>query len=379
MHIFNLNDDVLMSIITYIDNEGLLSFVETCHEAYSFGMPRLVSSVHLSRDHRQVFDFCKFMLSDVERWIPLLRVLTISAGAMLHVCCSVHTTLPTVPFGFHLADVLSQAYNLERVYLNGIEELLSYIPRIGQALVNSPRLKDISFRGIGPLARDVLLRKDSLRYIDIDNAGDVVHLLRCSQSTLEEVLFMFPINSYQSFDNIGQWPRVHTLKSGRGTRIRRQHLANSFPNLRSLSFWSDDYDPETPILRAINEQDPACWPSLNYLGGDLLCLHTLALTCRVRELFVDTVLAPGLYYHGPELDTAYNYTELFLELLQVTSPSILFFAIDHNVWEDSFYTRLAGCIPNLTFLDVIVNTYISRQSFIDQVVHTTPSVFYLSP
>ena len=379
MHILDLNHDVLLSIIDCIDNEGLLSFVQTCHEAYCLGMPRLVSSVHLNRDHRQVFDFCEFMLSDAQRWIPLLRILTISTGAMLHACCSMHTTLPTVPFGFHLAEVLSQACNLERVYLNGIEDLISYIPRIGHALVNCTRLKSISFRGVGPLARDVLLRKEGLRYIDVDNAEDVVPLLQCSRASLEEVLFMFPINSYQDFDNVGLWPRVHTLKSGRGTKIRRQQLAKSFPNLRSLSFWSDDYDTETQFLRVMNEQDSECWPNLKYLGGDLLCLHTLALTCHVRELFVDTVLAPGLYYHGPELDTAYNYTELFLELLEVTSPKVLFFAIDHNIWEDSFYTRLADCAPNLSFLDVIINTYISRQSFIDQVVHASSFALHLIP
>jgi hypothetical protein len=372
MHLFDLYDDVLLSIVGFVDNDSLLSFVQTCNEAYAFGMPRIVSSVHLSRDHRQVFDFCHFMLSDPSRWIPHLRTLTISAGAMLHVCCADHTFFPAVPFGFQLADVLTQAYNLQQVYLNGIEELISYVPRIGDALVECPRLSDVSFRGMRDLSREVLLRKEGLRYIDIDNAGDVLPLLKRSRSTLEEVLFMFPTNSTVHFHNVGQWPRVHSLKIGRGTGIQRAHLATSFPNLRDLSFWSDDYDPNTPETRAHNEQASECWPSLNYLGGDLLCLHMLALTCHVRELFVDTVLSPGLYYHGPELDTPYKYAEIFLELIRVTAPTVLFCAVGHDMLDDIFYKRFAQLTPRLTFFDVIINTYISRRSFLDQVVCAVP-------
>src|ERR1700728_2726681 len=121
MHLFELNYDVLLEIISSIGRSELPSFIQTCRMAHDLAMPHLLSCVHLYRDLQQVHDFCEFMLSDSPRWIPMLRILRILEIECI--CGPKHTSLRVLT-GSLLADVLKHACNLNCLRLDHLELLL---------------------------------------------------------------------------------------------------------------------------------------------------------------------------------------------------------------------------------------------------------------
>src|ERR1700722_571285 len=362
MHIFELNYDVLSEIISSIQRSELTRFIRTCHSAYDFAMPYLISNVHLHRDHHQVLEFCQFMLSDPSRWIPLLRTLRILDGACIYPkTCDTskarndpQTTKRPVSLqiltGSLLADVLKHACNLNCLRLDNVEPLLECAPQVCGAIIFCPRLTTIHFSGMGQRSRDMMVNMLGLRHIDIHHDGDITTLLRPFQSTLEELSCMSSHIDHQEseFDEAYQWPRVHTLHLGNHSknRISKQKLTRAFPNLRNLLLPPRMNFSTGPLTTRCMNEGSDCWPRLDYVEGTVMELYNLAFSCPIRELNVRGVI----YSPNQGSPDSPLTATMFLDLVRATQPSVLSFSVSEALLDVSFYEKLSRFVPHLAFL-----------------------------
>jgi hypothetical protein len=364
MHLFELNYDVLSSILSSIERPELTNFIRTCRFAYHIAMPYLICSAYLRRDQKQVLDFCLFMLSDPPRWIPMLRILCILAGAYTETDPDHHGAVvcrdPRIPrcyaslqvwIGSLLADILKHACNLTSLRLDHIELLLEYAPQLCGAIIFCPRLTTVHFSGMQQRSRDMMVNMIGLRHIDIHHEGDVTALLRPFQSTLEEVSCTIPYIDHQSpaSNESYQWPRVHTLHLGNHpkNRIFKQRLVREFPNLRNLLLPPRVTSHTDITMRAQNEGSD-CWPRLDYVQATLVELYNLAFSCPVREMNVRGVVYASDRHSSP------STAEMFLDLVRACKPESLSFSVSEAFLDAAFYEQLSQSVPHLRYLEISI-------------------------
>ncbi|EMD34753.1 hypothetical protein CERSUDRAFT_125310, partial [Gelatoporia subvermispora B] len=192
----------------------------------------------------------------------------------------------------HLVEILGNARYLTRFQLNGAEDFFSFEPRLvsniqSMELLKVLVLKRISDRGAAvmrnlsaPLTALGLWGRSSYPFDDellANFAGSFVHLVLPSIEPPTELSRI-------------QCPRVECLAICQTPPLRSiSTLIHLFPNVTSLSIQEDDTDipmSERVEFRRRNQlvQETERWSALDYLGGYVTTLWTLAIQCPVRHL-----------------------------------------------------------------------------------------------
>jgi hypothetical protein len=344
MILFDLNNDVLLSIVSRLDNKSLIMFSRTCQTAYDAAIPFLLSFVRLSNNRARIISFCDYLLRHTPR-IRLLRRLEIwnlthtpqeNAGP--------NDKILDVPVGRPLANILTRADNLEHLYLSPSEGILAAEPDIATAIMRCPRLSTLRLRGDGVLTRKVLEETGALHVLSfhLSEGGSLAPILRRSQLTLE--VLHITAGVYRgvqdlNLDGTGCWHRLRELILFGRHAVSVQMLSRAFPNLRILGFiFGNEYVPSE--MRVLNEQVSSSWPSLDYVFGRVNDVYNLALSSQVREL--------KLICH---LDNQNTMTvDKFLDNVQHTTPIALTFGANPCLLNESFGRRFARSARGLHYL-----------------------------
>ena len=356
MHLFDLNDDVLNSILSRVDSESLVDLMATCHIAYELAIQHLLYSVDLRLHVKQVLDFCKSILSSqhTSMQLPsLLKSLSMSDGAKI-----LRTDPPfmsTLGFSAVLTMVLEQSHNLRKLHIEEIELLIEYHSQICDAIVGLPALTSITFTGAGPQSFAMISRMRGLRHVHVEHVSDLIPVIRPFHTTLETISSEYKhwrnFEDLQALADTDQWPRVHTLKLG-VINVPHTRLVRAFPNLRNLRLQGSLPLVKETLLAGLTP----CWPSLDYVEGLIVELYRLALTCPIRELRFNSPPENLLSTKEPDgTEKLFRPPSMFLDIIQSASPVALSFPVSATMQDELFFRQLAALLPRLKILGILVD------------------------
>lgn len=356
MHLFDLNDDVLYYTFSFVNERSVVNFIATSKTSRMIAIRHLSTNVWLKRDHKQVLDFCSFMLADDGNRIPMLRHLHIVRGAIIPACNTVTyepNAPPTCHFGPALANVLTKAYNLMTLGLEQFETLLLYEPQLCDIIPRCSSLSSVSFTRMRSQARNVAIRLKNLRHVVLDTEEELFSLIQHSQTSLMTISTTLSLR--QPAGGVGQWPHVRTLKIREILPVDTKALVQAFPNLRNFRL-----APTIKCCRiysSIRRRDRdstqrVWWPCLKYVEGTVFDLHAMGLPCRIGHLKLTSIPYALATENVPSL----SYGEAILDLIRDAQPIALSFRACSPIgvppFDAMFYTQLCMLAPHLQFIGI---------------------------
>jgi hypothetical protein len=340
MHLLQLNNDVVDSILSVTEQPSLLNFGRTCRSAYDAVIPYLLASIIFPRTKRLQLAFCQYMLADAEHRIPAMRTFRYPGYTARKLR---DNDIDESALWSMLAQILMQAQNIRTLTLFNPDMLLEHDPRIVDAIVQYPLLTTLEISSFKTLSHNMLLSLRHLRNLTISNDSDVFPFIVPFQSTLE-VLVIGKVSGWRwpsrvlSDCSVHRFLNVRRLELCGGYEIPTQIMTRLFPNLSELRLHSR-CDCLLPTTLASNRSNSECWPKLDFLRGEVLKLHDLVLSSRVRYLHVDG--RPG-----------YQELGTFIEVVRVLTPLALKFCVHVGETSEAFYKELAKHSSHLKFLNL---------------------------
>ncbi|KDQ56883.1 hypothetical protein JAAARDRAFT_207914 [Jaapia argillacea MUCL 33604] len=352
----DLNLDVLSSILSFLTTSDLRRLASTSQACYELAIVEMISSVTL-RNRQQTQGFCQFMLGGVYHRIPLMKSLTICAGALDSPPHSFYEKVDRRLGGF-LADILEQANNLSSINIELIEFALTSNPRMSHAIASRcPHLGELIISHPMTLAVEMLTGMNGLRRLTLSEVGvtsDVATFVQPVQDTLE-ILHIRNRSNFRFGGTLCQCPSVHTITIDSSSHYLKQHLERAFPNLRRLHMSGVSLSVSEKFRKENLEQSDRreAWSELEIVTGCAARICTMALNCRVRRLeMMDEYSPRGL----PLFPTDHI---AFVDTIRKTSPLVLSFSLGVSTLSPPLFSRIAEVAASLRFLHVL---FIDRES-----------------
>ncbi len=256
--------------------------------------------IHLLRapltfENKRTFrSFCGFMLSDVPHVprFPFLRCLDL--------CLQWHEELePRLVMGPVLAEFFRRAQHLEvlRVDVDDVENLLEEEREVAEALASLTNL--VAFRlgrkREGDRALAMLLAMQSpLRKLSLPSYDSltILNILRKFTPSLEDIIITCPTEPFAEATH--SFPHVKRLTVISGYDLRVHPFIHNFPTLKRFHITemfreSDFTQGQLEPHRQSNLAAQRSWTNLEFVGGSLLILYVLCLSCHGRDLSIDGV------------------------------------------------------------------------------------------
>ncbi|KAL6299591.1 hypothetical protein BKA93DRAFT_805844 [Sparassis latifolia] len=317
--LYDLDDDVLLIILSLISQRDALRLASTCHFGYNIALPRFLSKVDIQysmRKSHKVAGFCKFMLADAPRRLPYLREFPLADGCPYFPQPFNHSIDPeSVAL---LVQVLRRATEVKKLTIGNEDDLLMNHPELLDALAALPHLQTIRLEYCGWPSLTLLSRSISCPHtLDIfdcnlgGSEGDddlpIAQNIVTSVRNMKVQLSHLGIDDDLEEDGLEFVP-TRLLTGTVWSSVRALNLsecsdmsdsARAFPNLHNLTYSNTDPRPvdNDPLVK---------WSNLD----SVMARCRVPLASRVRRLVLR-------YTCPPEAE--------FLTLLQRCTPTILSF------------------------------------------------------
>lgn len=306
----NLNDDVLLSIASFVDHGTLRSLMGTCPLLLEYGARRLLSNgASLDEDDARIGSFISFMLKEGHSTyrIKLLRSLKLSTPYHPHA-----PRPPAFPetTGMALARLfraIAADGDLRNLCIDGAEQFLGLHPDVSAAIAQLTKLELLELTNAGLRTINMLrslhcpLNEVTVSLPSLMNEADG-GILSLQDRNL--MWYLYPFADTLKYLSMARstsapdgpvYPNV-TYLSLFAAEIRHvHHYVRTFPNLRILStqdcavrIHGAEYGPRR--ARNMSEQETfGTWTSLTSYCGSILTLYLLAIPKHIPKVVIKEI------------------------------------------------------------------------------------------
>ncbi|KAF9810162.1 hypothetical protein IEO21_07093 [Rhodonia placenta] len=350
-HFLDLNYDVLHLIITLLSQNDIFGLALSCRKGFDLALPQILYrikfppldiafAIHLC-------GFCSFVLADVVRRAPLVRILELDLRMYSYFLCLNDLQVGEYAFPMAIMKILEHASNLQELTFNPPEYLIQDHPSLLSAAVALPRLDSltVSSSAPGPTIVSAVIsrpRKLVLNFFQRSSRHTwntlVSNLLQSGIAAYVENLHLIKDDYLSAMPSL-QFPRLHhiTVSDARIPIGSSFYLAGVFPNLHSL-YW-EKIKPRSSDKGTISITTRSELDHVQFASCDILPLvgpvRRLTLTKLYERYEIENNIVTALERAAPVV-LHLDITRIKFDLahLSAVAPSIRFLRLQvHSTWK----------------------------------------------